>query len=49
MVEQVADARRAFRRHNANTGGDASDIDRRHLYKVAVNGSGSRRSRPDSV
>ncbi len=40
MVEQVAltpDGR--FAVYNANTGGDASDIDRRHLYKVAVNGS----------
>jgi len=40
MVEQVAltpDGR--FAVYNANTGGDAGDIDRRHLYKVAVNGS----------
>ena len=40
MVEQVAltpDGR--FAVYNANTGGDASDIDRRHLYKVAVTGA----------
>ena len=39
MVEQVTltpDRRAAV--YNANTGSDSSDIDRRHLYKVAVNG-----------
>ena len=38
MVEQVAltpDGRFAI--YNANTGSDSSDVDRRHLFKVAVN------------
>src|SRR5262249_6430532 len=39
MVEQVAMTpdRRAIV-YNANTGGDAADIDRRHLYKVPLDG-----------
>ncbi len=38
MVEQVAlTPDRRFAIYNANTGGDGSDVDRRHLYKVPVN------------
>src|SRR5262249_46440533 len=39
MVEQVTlTPDRRFVVYNANTGSDKSDIDRRHLFKVAVSG-----------
>jgi len=40
MVEYVtATPDRAFLIYNANTGGDADDIERRHLFKVPVDGA----------